>query len=248
MDEEYPDTYSITGCHSYSGDLVCTDEDGKNGTIAPQFFWTSTTAPSAFSRCVFWSGYPPLCASDTIWIQFRSYPTETFRRPSNAHVIAEETTCFERDLGSILQFGHYTSDGESDLMGCDFHGDDLKCTDSDSTTVLGASASSAQLAPETFSQSPQTSNGHSALITATAETGTTTETTSGANGINDTSSEGDTITGAGTSRNDTITGTGTSSGNDTIIGTGANSTSNNAAVKVGAFGAAGVALVVAGLI
>lgn len=238
-DEEYPDTYSITGCHSHSGDFVCTDEDGKNGTVFPEY-WTSTTTttPSAFSRCVFWSGYPLLCAMDTFWVQFRPYTTtETFPLPSNCHVIAEETTCFERDLGPILQFGHYTSDGESDLMGCDFHGDDLKCTDSDSTTVLGASASSAQLAPETFSHSPQTSNGHSALITATAETGTTIETTSGANGINDTSSEAD-----------TITGTGTSSGNDTIIGTGANSTSKNAAVKVGAFGAAGVALVVAGLI
>lgn len=45
-----------------------------------------------------------------------------------------------------------------------------------------------------------------------------------------------------------IIGTGHYGGNETIIGSGANSTSHNAAVKVGAFGAAGVAVVAAGLI
>lgn len=234
---------SVTGCHFHGSDYFCNDEDGNHGLVTPAPSATAD-APSSYTSCHA-HGTDTFCMVGSDEVQFVA-ETATGSEALGSAAAHDHDHDHDHDDEDDHDHSHGSSSGDDDeITGCHYHGSDLFCNDADgnhgSITPAPSATGDAQLsytgchahgtatfcfdAASSEVQFVPDSNGHS----------------HGHAGSN-VSNHSNTTTTTGTG-----TGTATGTGTGTATGTGATTTSDNGAVKAGAFGAAGAALLLAGL-
>lgn len=240
---------SVTGCHFHGSDYFCNDGDGNHGLVTPAPSATAD-APSSYTSCHA-HGTDTFCMVGSDEVQFVVETASGSEALGSAAAHDHDHDDHDHDHDDEDDHSHSHSDSHShgsgsgdddEITGCHYHGSDLFCNDADgnhgSITPAPSATGDAQLSytgchnhgTATFCfdsassevQFVPDSNGHSHAHAGSNAT----------NGTNTT--------------NTTTTGSGTTSG-ATATGTGATTSSDNGAVKAGAFGAAGAALLLAGL-